>query len=693
MSFLRVSLRILFILVGLCGAAAIGQQPGTATRDLSVSPDTPKPPQAAPAIPRSYALVIGISHYQNLSAANQLQYSDRDAQEVYATLISAEGGQFPPENVHRLVDETATLANIRHELEEWLPSVSGPQDRVLIYFAGHGFLSQGKGYLGPYDLDPQKISQTAYPMEELGKAIGERIQAKWKVLITDACHSGAITPADDAAQLNRELLGLRTSLFSLTASRDREQSFEGKQWNNGHGVFTYFVVKGLEGEADASGDGVVTADELAEYVHTNVRNATGGRQNPTSERGSFDPNMVLAYNVSRRRTAEPTVAKYGTLILETNMDGTEVWIDGKDQGIVNRTAPKRLDGMLPGPHIVKGVHSGYEPDGPREEQVYPGQETTVSLRLLIPRRPTRAAQAPFERGLEHYNRGTEADYRRATAEFQQTLLLDPQDSRAALFLGRAYSALYDETNAALAMKRAIDIDPDYYEARTSYAAVLLDTGDFDEAIRQLDLVTRRQPKNGMAWYLLSQAYVRKGSYPMASEAGRTATQLTPGNAEAHLWYAEALRLQHSCTDGVREYQSYLSLSNFDSKALGKVNYYLLGSLIGRGRKTRAAQADIWRELHIQAKVGICDCDWMLHRLGDARQSCTDALTLDQQDAFANYRLGLVEAELYNAEGSLALLAAARRHFGAVIAANPDMIEAERARAYIAKIDAVLLQLK
>ncbi len=67
--------------------------------------------------------------------------------------------------------------------------------------------------------------------------------------------------------MNRSLLNLSTSLFSLTASRDREQSFESQQWGGGHGIFTYYVVKGLEGEADTNGDGIVTADELAEYVH------------------------------------------------------------------------------------------------------------------------------------------------------------------------------------------------------------------------------------------------------------------------------------------------------------------------------------------------------------------------------------------------------------------------------------------
>jgi hypothetical protein len=173
-------------------------------------------------------------------------------------------------------------------------------------------------------------------MDTLGSVIGGKIKGKWKVLITDACHSGAITPEADRQQVTNTLLDLQKSLFSLTASRDREQSFESDRWGGGHGIFTYYVIKGIEGEADTNGDGVVDADELAEYVHTNVRLATEGRQNPTSERGSFDRNMVLAYNPSRVKGANLPAPQYGNLIIESNMDGVEVWVDGKSAGVVDK---------------------------------------------------------------------------------------------------------------------------------------------------------------------------------------------------------------------------------------------------------------------------------------------------------------------------------------------------------------------
>ncbi len=701
----RMGVRLTILGMALAAIAAHPQQssppPGASApqstspqqdqnRDLTFKKDTTKlAGQATVKIPRSYALVVGISKYQNLPPEAQLEYPDRDAESVYTVLISAEGGQFPAENVHKLINENATAANIKKELETWLPSVTKDDDRVLIYFAGHGFVSSGKAYIAPYDIDLKNIPGTSYPMEQLGADIGGKINGKWKVLVTDSCHSGAITPEADRAKVNQTLLDLQKSLFSITASRDREQSFESDKWGGGHGIFTYYVVKGMEGEADTNGDGVVSADELAEYVHTNVRLATNAAQNPTSERGSFDPNMVLAYNPGHVTAGNLPPPKYGTLIIETNMDGTEVFVDGKSAGVVNKAAALRLPGIEPGAHTIKSVHLGYEPDGPREEQVYPGQDTTVSVRILIARNRNHSAVEHFDKGIEYYNKGFEQNYRKAAGEFETALQLDPKYSQAALYLGRVNNALYQDDKALASFRTAIEIDPDYLEARSSYAGALLDGGDLDEAVRQLNTVTQREPNNGVAWYLLSQAYARKGSFDQAIVASRKAVELTPKNAEAHFWLAESLRYKHGCAESEAEYKSYLALSNFDSGFGGQMNYYLAGYLFGMGSKRRAAQTDIWKELRGKANVGLCDCEWIQKQFDTAINYCQAALGYSPADLFANYRLGIVYSEKYNQSGSVGLLAAARKHFEDVIAVNPDAVEAGRARAYVRNIDDVL----
>jgi tetratricopeptide (TPR) repeat protein len=526
-------------------------------------------------------------------------------------------------------------------------------------------------------------------MDTLGTLIGTKIQGKWKVLLTDACHSGAITPETDPMQVNHMLLDLHQSIFSLTASRDREQSFESANWGGGHGIFTYYVVQGLAGAADANGDGVVSADELAEYVHSNVRQATGGRQNPTSERGSFDPNMILAYNPTMAKAAPLAAPKFGSLIIQANMDGTEVWVDGKSVGVVSKAQSLRLPGMLPGTHTIKGVHQGYEPDGPREEEVYPGQESTVTLRVLIPRMRNKAAVDLLDKGVEAYRNGGQENYQKAAGIFEQAIAIDAKYSMAYMYLGRVEGALYEDDKANTAFLKAIEIDPDYMDARSSYAAVLLDQGNMDEAVRQLDVVTRRDPEDATAWYLLSQAYARKSSFEQGKDAAERAVKFAPGNGEAHFWLATCLRHLNQFAVAEQEYKTYLELTNYDSGKGGKVSYYLLGYTLGMGKKRRAAQSDIWRELRGEANLGICDCEALQKNFSTALPYCQKALTYTPQDLWANYRLGMIYVQQSNANASPALLAAAKTHFQQVIAANPDTDEAARARLYISKIDVAL----
>ena len=681
----------------LAAAIAAGAQtqqqppPDQKKRDLKVEKldaDSTLPP-AAKVPPRSYAVVIGVSRYPKLAEKYQLRFPERDAQSMNTILISPEGGSFKAENVKVLTGPQATLAGMRREIDGWLPSVAKDGDRVLIYFAGHGFLYGGKGYLAPSDFDSNHIEQSGYPMDELGSVIGDKIHATYKILMTDACHSGAISP-EETQSLNTSLSNLQKSLFSFTASRDRESSYESPELDGGHGFFTYYVVEGLGGAADTNGDGVVTADELAEYVHTQVREKTEGRQNPTSDRGSFDPNLLLAYTPSTAKPGAAPAPKYGTLIFEANMDDVEVFVDNKSIGVL-QTKGKTLSvpGLQPGEHTVKGVKMGYEPDGPRQETVYPGTDSTVSIKILIPRRRSKAAVDLLDKGVEEYQKGSEPNYKKAADDLEKVLAMDAAYSQAAYYLGLTDSALFDYDKAELNYKKAIAIDPDYLQAHASYAGMLLDIGNVDEALRQINTVLVREPNHAEALTMQAQAYRFKALYAQSIESARKAVQLTPKNAEPHLWMADSLRLSGKLADARAEYDQYLKLSDFDSHLAGQLNYYVLGSLFGLGRKSHAAVHDIWSELRSLAYFGVCDCERRQSHFDQAIAACQKSLSYFSKDPFAHYALGLSYMYKANDTNSVAELGPALKHFQEMLAINPDMDEAKFARQNIATIQKAL----
>mgnify|MGYP000918292484 CR=1 FL=1 len=96
------------------------------------------------------------------------------------------------------------------------------------------------------------------------------------------------------------------------------------------------------------------------------------------------------------------------------------------------------------------------PDGPREEIVYPGQETTVSIRIRFQRQRKKAALEEFERGLKDYRDGGPEKYRNAIRHFHAAMVEEPEFSQAALYLARCHDALRDAERARPVFERAME---------------------------------------------------------------------------------------------------------------------------------------------------------------------------------------------------------------------------------------------
>ena len=118
---------------------------------------------------------------------------------------------------------------------------------------------------------------------------------------------------------------------------------------------------------------------------------------------------------------------------------------------------------------------------------------------------------------------------------------------------------------------------------------------------------------------------------------------------------------------------------------------MLGSLIGMGRRKRAAEQDIWKDLRSLAYFGICDANRTLSNFDLAIGFCQKSLSYDPQDPYAHYALGLAYLHKAVANNSAAELSPALRHFQQVVSLNPDLEEAGIARKNIANIEKVLAQ--
>lgn len=268
-------------------------RPGTTSSQISAS--------------QRWAVVIGVSSYKD-TRISSLRYASADAKAFYEWLISPTGGKYAPSNVNCLLDKNATAKNIKNALFVWLKQAI-QEDIVTIFFACHGSPespdSLNNLFLLPYDAKYDEIATSGFPMWDLETALKRFIKAKKVVIIADACHSGGIGQSFDIARranrgikvnpISSELQSLSKvgdGVCVISASDKKQFSQESQKWGGGHGVFTYFLLKGLKGEADYSKDRRVTLGELIPYLSEQVRRTTKSAQCPTVA-GKFDPALTI----------------------------------------------------------------------------------------------------------------------------------------------------------------------------------------------------------------------------------------------------------------------------------------------------------------------------------------------------------------------------------------------------------------
>ena len=203
----------------------------------------------------SRALIIGINEYQNMPP---LAYAVNDAQEVRNVLIKELA--FPEEGVLYLTDQDATRENILRSFLNFAADDVDIDDRIFVFFAGHGYTRQGNrgevGYLVPYNADERDVS-TFIRWDELTRN-SELIRAKHMLFIMDACYGGLAVTRNlqpGSARFLKDMIR-RYSRQVLTAGKADEVVADAGGPLPNHSVFTGHLIEGLRGEA-AIGQGVI----------------------------------------------------------------------------------------------------------------------------------------------------------------------------------------------------------------------------------------------------------------------------------------------------------------------------------------------------------------------------------------------------------------------------------------------------
>jgi len=224
------------------------------------------------------AIVIGIEKYRSVPSAD---FANRDASIFVDYARRALG--IPTENIRLLLDEKADSIEMLRTFRNWLPTrVNRGKTDVYVFFSGHGLpAADGRGlYFLPHEVDKDLLDRTAVTQKEVVEAI-ERTTPKSVTMFIDSCYSGQsrtgetlLASARPISIAAKETSNFPANFTVISASAPDQISSSSPELR--HGIFSYYLMRGMEGEADANKDGQITVAEMQAYLAERVlRRAMG----------------------------------------------------------------------------------------------------------------------------------------------------------------------------------------------------------------------------------------------------------------------------------------------------------------------------------------------------------------------------------------------------------------------------------
>ena len=241
---------------------------------------SPFPSSNVETLAKLWLVLVGVNQYRDENLPS-LQYSALDCQALGEALKEATQSFKAREVIvhNDFTDKKPNLTSFRQSLQQVVANAQ-PEDTILLYFSGHGVVepTTQQVFLCLADTVKEQLTSTGLAIEELLAFLSD-CRATQQLVWLDACHSGGMTlrgslskpkppslvnPTPQLVQLLRKKAAQSQGFYALLSCDQTQQSWEFPEL--GHGVFTYYLMRGLRGEA-ADDQGTIEADALYQYVY------------------------------------------------------------------------------------------------------------------------------------------------------------------------------------------------------------------------------------------------------------------------------------------------------------------------------------------------------------------------------------------------------------------------------------------
>jgi Skp family chaperone for outer membrane proteins len=236
------------------------------------------------------AVVIGNRNY-SASGAPDVDYANRDAQTMRDYLTRTMG--YNADNIIYVEDATFTRFNEifgteRSHKGKLFNYVKEGKSKIFVYYVGHGApdAESSEAYFVPVDASPQMLKISGYRLQTLYDNLA-KLNAQKVTVVIDACFSGATqkgTLFKGTSALVRKEKSTKQPNNALVITSSSGEQFSSWYPEKRHSLFTYYFLKGLQGNADYNKDGKITAGELKMFLVENIpymaRRLTGNEQIP-----------------------------------------------------------------------------------------------------------------------------------------------------------------------------------------------------------------------------------------------------------------------------------------------------------------------------------------------------------------------------------------------------------------------------